>query len=246
MEGEVVLHKPGSTLVCRPPGCHKGQDLLDEIVRNRSWVSAQGEDDAGHQSAMVAAAESEVRTEAVHCGPGASWHRSEELADEVGVAGPDGPEGIAFPAGPTTPWVADGGSDRSGYTQRLLVEAAWRGAGKLQLGPVGTSKEGDPGQRDCYLVAGVSQECWGRVQAVVCEPYEWTAHKVTNGEVGEVQGTITGVGVGGVAREEVGVGDRIRAIVPQSRTPWVRVRSRARARARAEAGPCHRVMGCRA
>ena len=246
MEGEVVLHKRGSTSVVRPPGCHKGQDLLDEIARDRPWVSAQGEDEAGHKPAMVAAAESEALTEAVHCRPGAGWHRSEDLADEVGVAGLDGFEGTAFPAGPTTLWVADGGSDRSGHIQRLLEEAAWRGAGKLQLGPVGTSEEGNPGQRDHCLAAGVSQESWGRIQAVVREPYEWTAHKVTDGEVEEVQGTITGVGVGGVTREEVGVGDRIRATVPQSRTPWVRARDRARARARAEVGPCRRVMGCRA
>ena len=244
MEGEVVLHKRGSTSVVRPPGCHKGQDLLDEIARDRPWVSAQGEDEAGHKSAMVAAAESEALTEAVHCRPGAGWHRSEDLADEVGVAGLDGFEGTAFPAGPTTLWVADGGSDRSGHFQRLLEEAAWRGTGILQLGPVGTSEEGNPGQRDHCLAAGVSQESWGRIQAVVREPYEWTAHKVTNGEVEEVQGTITGVGVGGVTREEVGVGDRIMAIVPQSRTPWVR--ARARARAGAEVGPCRRVMGCRA
>ena len=70
--GEIVLHKSGSTLVCRPPGCHKGQDLLDEIVRYCLWVSAQGKDDAGHQLAVVAAAAAEVHAEAVHCGPGAS------------------------------------------------------------------------------------------------------------------------------------------------------------------------------
>ena len=145
--------------------------------------------------------------------------------------------------GPTTLWVADGGSYQSGHIQRFLEEAAWRGAGKLQLGPVGTSEEGNPGQRDHCLAAGVSQKSWGGIQAVVREPYEWTAHKVTDGEVEEVRGTITGVGVGGVAREEVGVGDRIRAIVLQSRTQWDRVRAKARARARAEAGPCHGVMG---
>ena len=93
----------------------------------------------------------------------------------------------------------------------------------------------------------------------MCEPYEWTAHKVPpNREVGEVQGTVAGVGLGGMAREEVGVGNRIRAIVPYFRTQWVWARARARARVRpmarariraragTEAGPYCRVMGCRA
>ena len=93
----------------------------------------------------------------------------------------------------------------------------------------------------------------------MCEPYEWTAHKVPpNREVGEVQGTVAGVGLGGLAREEEGVGNRIRAIVPYSHTPWVQagaragagVRPVARARiwagARAGAGSCCRAMGCRA
>ena len=68
--GKRVLHHSGSALVCRPPGGHKGQDLLDEIVRNCLWVSAQGEDDAGDQLAVVAAAAAEVLVEAVHNGPG--------------------------------------------------------------------------------------------------------------------------------------------------------------------------------
>ena len=106
--GKSVLHKSGSVLVCRPPGCHKGQDLLDEIVRNCLWVSAQGEDDAGDQAAVVVAAAAEVPAEAVHNGPGASWHRHEELADEVGVAGGS----QAVPAVPPALWVADCGSDR--------------------------------------------------------------------------------------------------------------------------------------
>ena len=140
--GKSVLHKSGSVLVCRPPGCHKGQDLLDEIVRNCLWVSVQGEDDAGDQLAVVAAAAAEVLVEAVHDGAGASWHRQEELADEVCVVGGS----RAVPAVPPAPWVTDGGSNQDGHVQRLPVDAARRGAGKLQLGSVGTSKEGDPGQ----------------------------------------------------------------------------------------------------
>ena len=63
--GKRVLHNLGSALVCRPPGGHKGQDLLDEIVRNCMRKSAQGEDDAGDQLAVVAAAAAEVPVETV-------------------------------------------------------------------------------------------------------------------------------------------------------------------------------------
>ena len=111
--GKRVLHCSGSALVCRPPGGHKGQDLLDEIVRNCLRMSAQGEDDAGDELAVVAAAAAEVLVEAVHDGAGASWHRQEELVDEVGGGS------WAVPAIPLVPiWVTDGGGNHGGHVQR--------------------------------------------------------------------------------------------------------------------------------
>ena len=119
--GKRVLHNLGSALVCRPPGGHKGQDLLDEIVRNCVREAAQGEDDAGDHSAVVAAAAAEVPVEAVLNGAGASWHVPEEPVHEVGVGG----GGAVVPAVPPVPlWVADGSGHHVGHVQRQLEDIA--------------------------------------------------------------------------------------------------------------------------
>ena len=73
------------------------------------------------------------------------------------------------------------------------------------------------------------------------EPYKWATNVVLpNGEVAKIRGTVTGVGLGGVARKDDGVRARARVGV------GVRVRARARARAGARVKSLCGVVRCQA